>query len=493
MQKETRHNIQMVGEALLLLAVALGILAYFSHQALRQEGVRNAEQTLEGTLQHIDNILLSVEQATGNVYYDLIQHLDEPERMYTYSRELVLSNPYIDGCAICFKPGYYPGKDLFMAYVHHKKAAANGALDLTTSDTFTHRAYTEQRWYTKPMETGWIGWIDPLKGKETEREPLVSFCLPFSDNKGERIGVIAVDVAISQLSNFILAAKPSENGYCVLLGHNGSYIVHPDKEKLMNPTIFSQMGRQADATEFAAAKAMLAGGSGRKEFRRDGDDWWVFYKPFTPIKWEGRSSGEVAWSVGVVYPEDDIFGLYNKLLYLALAIAVVSILLFSLLSNWIIRKQMRPISNLAKSAQHIAEGNYNEMLPYEDRSDEIGLLQSRFKTMQQSLQGQVDELEEETKRLKQREAMLQMEYDRAVESDKMKTSFQRYITRQMNEPADSIDGSVTKLCNSYSDISQQETDKQVANIQRKSQTMVDLLNHLAYFTENETVKEGSYE
>lgn len=65
MRKETRHNLQMVGEALLLLAVALGILAYFSHKALRQEGVRNAEQTLEGTMQHIDNILLSVEQATS--------------------------------------------------------------------------------------------------------------------------------------------------------------------------------------------------------------------------------------------------------------------------------------------------------------------------------------------------------------------------------------------------------------------------------------------
>ena len=154
MWKETRHNIQIVGEALLLLVVTLGVLAYFSHKVLREEGVRNAEQTLEGTLQHIDNILLSVEQAPGNIYYDLLQHLDEPERMYTYSRELVLSNPYIDGCAICFKPGYYPGKDLFMAYVHHKKAATNGALDLTTSDTFTHRTYTEQRWYTKPMETG---------------------------------------------------------------------------------------------------------------------------------------------------------------------------------------------------------------------------------------------------------------------------------------------------------------------------------------------------
>lgn len=93
MRKETRHNVQMVGEALLLLVVTLGVLVYFSHKVLREEGVRNAEQTLEGTMQHIDNILLSVEQATGNIYYDLLQHLDEPERMYTYSRELVLSNP----------------------------------------------------------------------------------------------------------------------------------------------------------------------------------------------------------------------------------------------------------------------------------------------------------------------------------------------------------------------------------------------------------------
>ena len=70
MRKESKYNIRIVGEALLLLVVALGVLAYFSHKALRQEGVRNAAQTLEGTMQHIDNILLSVEQATGNVYYD---------------------------------------------------------------------------------------------------------------------------------------------------------------------------------------------------------------------------------------------------------------------------------------------------------------------------------------------------------------------------------------------------------------------------------------
>ncbi len=56
MRKETRHNLQMIGEAMLLLGVALAVFAYFSHKALRDEGVRNAEHTLEATMQHIDNI-----------------------------------------------------------------------------------------------------------------------------------------------------------------------------------------------------------------------------------------------------------------------------------------------------------------------------------------------------------------------------------------------------------------------------------------------------
>lgn len=100
MWKKFRLNVLIVGESLLLLAVMLGILAYFSHKALRQEAMRDAEQTLEGTLQDIDNILLSVEQSAGNVYYDLLEHLDSPDRMHVYSRKLVESNPNIMGCAI---------------------------------------------------------------------------------------------------------------------------------------------------------------------------------------------------------------------------------------------------------------------------------------------------------------------------------------------------------------------------------------------------------
>ena len=490
MLKNSRLHIQVVCEALLLLTVTLGILAYFSHKALHEEALRNAEQMLKGTVQDIDNILMSVEQSTGNVYFDLKEHLDDPDRMYTYSRELVKSNPNIVGCAICFKPGYYPGKDLFMAV--HSITGSDSKTDLVTSDTFTNHPYTEQMWYAKPVNKGWVGWTDPLKGSDTEDEPLVTFCLPFTDHSGEYVGVIAVDVSLNQLSKIILAAKPSENGYSVLLARNGSYIVHPDSEKLTGPLTFSHK-RSVDDTETEAAKAMLAGEHGMKKFRRGDSDWVVFYQPLERVGWEGHFKGKEDWSVGVVFPENDIFGRHNILLYQVVVIAVIGMLLFILLCNWIIRRQLKPLIQLTSSAHRVAEGNYNEMLPTSDRLDEIGLLQNRFKQMQQSLQKQVTEQEEETLRLLQHGDMLRAAYDKTVESDAMKTSFLHYMTNQMVEPAQSVDNNVTALCNNYYYLSNEELNGRADIIEQKSQAVLDLTNHLAHFTEEDTGKEAAHD
>lgn len=493
MLNKLKLNVQVSIEVMLLVAVTLSILAYFSHKALRQEALRNVEQTLEGTMQDIDNILLSTEQSTGNFFYYISEHLDNPERMYTYSRALVESNPNIIGCAIAFKPAYYPGRDLFMAYVHRKSSATDSPSGLVMSETFANRPYTEQSWFIETMKTGEIGWTDPLKGTATENEPMVAFCLPLTNKTGERVGVLSVDVSINQLSKIIQAAKPSENGYSVLLARNGSYIVHPDKEKLSNPAVFSQMEEDADPSEVEAAKAMLAGKSGMKEFRRGNRDWCVFFKPFERAEWEGRTNKNVGWSVGVVCPEEDIFGTHNILIYLAAAIAIASMLLFYQLFKWILRRQLKPLKQLALSAHRIAEGNYQEKLPYSDRQDEIGLLQNRFEQMQQSLQTQLNDLEEDTVQLQRHNDMLHSSYEKTVETDELKTSVLQYMTNRMSGAAENIDKSVTTLCNNRYDTSQNEIKRQVDNIQRKTQTMVELLNHMAHFTETNTGKEAPHD
>ena len=76
-----RLNLMVVCEIVLLLFLSLTVLLYFSRQGLKEETFRDAEETLEGTVQHIDNILMSVELTAYNVYQELQGHLDEPDRM----------------------------------------------------------------------------------------------------------------------------------------------------------------------------------------------------------------------------------------------------------------------------------------------------------------------------------------------------------------------------------------------------------------------------
>jgi methyl-accepting chemotaxis protein len=168
------------------------------------------------------------------------------------------------------------------------------------------------------------------------------------------------------------------------------------------------------------------------------------------------------------------------------------LLLLYLSTNWVIRNKLKPLRQLTKSAQRIAEGNYNEMLPYTECSNEIGLLQERFEQMQQSVRDQLAEMEEETEQLLQEGDLLRTAREKTIETDDMKNSFLNFVTLQMANPVEGIDSSVTTLCNNYHDISQQDVDRHVDNIQRKSRAMVELLNFMAHFTQDETGKEASH-
>ena len=88
--------------------------------------------------------------------------------------------------------------------------------------------------------------------------------------------------------------------------------------------------------------------------------------------------------------------------------------------------------------------------------------------------------------------MLRAAFDKTIETDDLKSSFLLYMTNQMSAPAESIDNSVTTLCNHHRDLDQQQTDSEVDNIQKQTRTMVGFLNHIAHFTKTDTGKEAAY-
>ena len=398
-------------------------------------------QTLEGTVQNIDNILLSVEQATGNVYYSLPSRINDPEALELYRRKLIDSNPYVADCTI--------------------------ALGDTT--------VTESKWTVKPVQEG--------------KEPLISFSVPLYNTAGQLAGYVSTDVSIGLLSRIVAQTKPSENSFCVLLDSMGNFIVHPDAERLMQQSAIEISKANANAELGEAVQAMIAGQTDYRTFRLWGTDFYVYFKPFSRSSVRGRAIGHLGWSAGIIYPERDIFGDYNNLQYYVLVISIIGLLLTFLLSHAVIKSRLKPLLMLTSQAQHIAAGNFSEPIPDSKHIDEVGRLQDNFQLMQRSLATQIDELESLKNTLYQRCEGLRKAYDQAKKADRMKTSFLHNMTNQMMEPAVAIEQDVQQLCSQ----SDRDTAQLVSDVQKKGKAITELLKNLISMSDDEMRKEADHD
>ena len=469
-----------------LLLASMVCMLHFSRKAVKEETLLSATQTLDGTIARIDNVLLSVEQATGNFYFMILPHLNEPDMMYKFSEELVKSNPFIIGCAIAFKPGFYEEGKEFMAYYHRISEYDS---TLVKSETFGTSRYTQQLWYKQPMQTGKPGWINPMTDVDGVTEPIVTFCLPIQQDS-ENVGVIGIDVSLNLLSDIVLSSKASRNSYCILFDGDGTYIVHPDSSKLFLQTIFSQKEFKTEPGLKEAADAMFKGESGYRPFTMNNAEHFIFYKPFARTTVKGRSMEELNWHVGIVYPKEDVYGEYNNLLWYVLAIAIIGLILMFILCHVIIRHMLKPLKLLTASAQRIAEGKFDEQIPDSHHTNEIGHLQDNFKAMQQSLAVNIGEMEQQKAILQEREEELKRAYNDIKKVDRMKTAFLHNMTNHMITPAAQIDKDVSTLCASSAST---DTLNLAENVQKNGDTITKLLNDLINMSEEEMRKEDAYE
>lgn len=433
-------SLKVIAALATLLMVALLIMFFFSRKAVKEEALRKGGQTLESTVQHIDNILLDVEQSSGNIYWKMLSHLNEPEKVEAYCQRVVDCNPYVVDCRVV--------RDSVVA----------------TPDTTSNGIV-----YENPS------WTDPYKSADG-KDAITSFRLPIYTMQG-KVGMLRVDVSLALLSKIVLEVKPSPNSFCTLLGRDGTFIVHPDSTKL-NHNAIEVARKTSEPSVVEAAQAMVSDETGYMYVKLQGEDCYVFYKPFERTAVPGRAMSELGWSAGIIYPENDIFGDYNHLLRIVLIVAIVGLLLLLVFCQFYIHRQLKPLRMLEKSAKRIAEGCYDEPIPDTHRDDEVGRLQKHFQEMQQSLSTNVSEMNRLTDTLRERGEVLQAAYEQAESADRMKTNFLYNMSNKMMAPSKDISKDVSTICSHYDDLTEEETNKLTDEIQRYGNKITDLLNRL---------------
>ena len=384
----TKLSIWIVFFATLIFIVSLGFMFTQSLKVVRQEAVSRATQVLDNTVLRIDKILNRVEIAADNTEWLINRHLETPDSMFTYSRQILQNYPDLNGCSIAFEPDYYKdkGKGLyFSAYSYND----NGNI-ITTQEGNDHYVYFYMDWYQMVKLLDRPDWTEPFFDFNPEdvysKEMIASYCKPLKDKQGTYIGTLSVDLSLRWLSETISAVKPYPNSYSIMTGVGGTYFVHPDSTKLFYQSIFTQTLVHPDTALEALGAAMQRGEEGMRQLVIDGRDSYVFYKPI----------GQTGWSVAIVCAESDIFGGYLRLQRIVVGIVLIGLLLMLLIFSRIVGRELKPLKLLADQTEIIAKGNFNQALPDDNRMDEIGQLSHSFGDMQHSLVNYIEELKQTT-------------------------------------------------------------------------------------------------
>ena len=365
--------------------VFLGAMAYFftvSRRYVREEAILRATQVVENSVLRLNNILEDVQLSADNLEWLVYRHLDDPELMKEYSRITVQGNPVLSGCSISFEPNFFQGHYYYSAYSGY----VGGALE-TEQEGDEDYQYFYLDWYLQPKLLNQPCWTEPYSDWEQDdaadrqTQRMVSYCKPLTTSEGF-IGSISLDISLKWLSDNLSPVKPYPHSYSILISRGGTYLVHPDPEKLFYQTIFTEGLIDPDPAQDELGKSMLDLEAGYRRMEIDGIRSYVF---FTPLKATG-------WSMAIVCPESDIFGRFNRLRWFITMIDLLGLLLLFFSCFQVIRKAMRPLSDLARQAEDIASGHFDTVLPENKQPDELGTLSRSFADMQSSLVTYMDEL-----------------------------------------------------------------------------------------------------
>lgn len=353
------------------LALLLAAVLIYSRQIIQQQAMDDAVKSLQQVMERTDRHLHQIEAAADSLIPKIEQHIDQPDMMFAYSRELLKQHPALKGCSISFDPYFYKEKGQYFSAYSYKK----GNRIVTEQEGNDNYQYFYMDWYVIPRMLYHSYWIEPFAEKSTSgivvNDIMTSYCQPIQGGPDKTVGILSADVPLSWLADQIENYQPMPKSYCMLLGRGGSYIVHPDSTRLLYETIFTSTIEHPDTALTSLGRAMTDGETGYKSLRLDGVDSHVFYMPF-------RQTG---WSIALVCPNEVILSNYRLLLYFLLPLILLSIMLmFMPLWRLLFRRRhfaavLLPLLVLTATSCHNNQPNKQEASdqpsPEEKASDKI--------------------------------------------------------------------------------------------------------------------------
>ncbi|ADO76391.1 bifunctional diguanylate cyclase/phosphodiesterase [Halanaerobium praevalens] len=230
----------------------------------------------------------------------------------------------------------------------------------------------QRNWYQKAVKENKLIWTDAYLDAN-QRYLMITVALPLLDQRGARVGVLAADIRLSELSSQIVDKKIGQTGYPFIINKKGQIIVHPN-DKLIE--------ERYNVSQAFNPQVVFENKNGFLEYNFKGQKKIAAY--LTLARLDSVIFSQIA-AKEVFMIKDEIRNMIFKMGLVVLIILTISVLCINK------KYLLNPLSELVNQISKVASRNYNVQIK-ERKDDEIGLVYKEFNNMTEEINAAYQQL-----------------------------------------------------------------------------------------------------
>ena len=370
MQKSlsARLTYHIMAVVLVMMVIITG-LVYFK---VRESMLIESQARYLGVLRQIQGdsrrVTAMVDMATLNNAHDIEGDLDHPEEMFAHVERIVNLSDNITCCYLLFEPYYYPSKGRLFIPCARRDAA--GSVRVSQIDS-TYQSYFTDIWFQEQIKKDRQDWTKPyfesrLFAGDDKPRLLKTFTVPIHNREGRPVALLCSDLSLESMQQGVLKEMErahqqyeegcSQHSYNFSFSYNGTYINHPDVQRIVNRNFVEDVKATPDTRDDQVLESMMNNQEGSAMINIDGVPSWIYYQNIKQRK---------LISV-IVVPEEVIFHNGRRLNAIILAVMLAGLVAIYFICRRQIKGIADPVAMQKANLEHelkIANGIQMAMLP----------------------------------------------------------------------------------------------------------------------------------